>query len=95
MWLAQSVHRFRERKLYWVFSRIATFSPAVLPANPVCTATISTALRDTTGLALATDFVWTFKTGAIPDIIRPTVTLTAPLAGATNVAFKRKSYGNL
>ena len=55
---------------YIASSRIATFSPtAVLPANTVCTATISTALR---------------------DIIRPTVTLTAPLAGATNVAFNEK-----
>ena len=52
---------------YIASSRIATFSPtAVLPANTVCTATISTALRDTTGLALATDFVWTLKQAQYP-----------------------------
>ena len=34
---------------------------------------------------MVNNFVWTFTTGAAPDIIPPTVILTNPLSGATNV----------
>lgn len=33
-----------------------------MPANVTCTATITTAVKDTSGAALAKDFVWTFST---------------------------------
>lgn len=73
---------------YVAGSRVASFSPtAALPANSICTATIATSVKDTTGLSLASPFIWTFMTGAAPDITRPTVTLKVPTAGAVNVAF--------
>lgn len=59
-----------------------------LPANQTCTATITTAAKDTTGVALASNFVWAFATGATLDTTPPTVTLTIPattVPGPTNV----------
>jgi hypothetical protein len=50
-----------------------------LPPSTVCTATITAAAKDTTGVALANDFVWTFTTGVTPDTTRPRVSLTAPV----------------
>jgi hypothetical protein len=49
-----------------------------LPLNTVCTATVTTAAKDTTGNALASNFVWTFRTGVTADTTRPRVTLTVP-----------------
>jgi hypothetical protein len=64
---------------YVAASRVATFSPtANLPVGTTCTATITTGAMDTTGIALASNFVWTFTTGAAPDTTRPRVTLTVP-----------------
>jgi Ice-binding-like/Bacterial Ig-like domain len=60
----------------------ATFMPtAVLAANTLFTATITTGAKDPAGVALAANFVWTFTTAA-----RPTVVSTVPAAGATAVA---------
>ncbi len=55
-----------------------TLPAANLPVSTICTATITTAAKDTTGMALASNFIWTFTTGATPDTTRPTVTLTVP-----------------
>lgn len=72
---------------YVAASRVATFShTANFPINTTCTATITTGAQDTTGRALATAFVWSFKTGLTADTTRPTVTLTVPVAAATGVA---------
>lgn len=72
---------------YVAASRVATFSPtANLPANTTCTATITTAAEDTSGLALENNFVWMFTTAATPDTTRPRVTLTVPADVATGVA---------
>ena len=49
-----------------------------LPASADCTATITTAARDTTGISLSNNFVWTFTTGVTLDATRPAVTLTVP-----------------
>lgn len=49
-----------------------------LPASTVCTATVTTAAKDTTGIALASNFVWNFTTGATADTLPPSVTLTVP-----------------
>ncbi|MCK9285122.1 MAG: ice-binding family protein [Rhodocyclaceae bacterium] len=49
-----------------------------LPASADCTATVTTAAKDTTNVALAANFVWTFATGVTPDTTRPRVTLTVP-----------------
>ena len=64
----------------------ATFTPAGnLAANTVHTATITTAVTDLAGSALASIFVWTFATGATPDTTAPLVTLTAPANAVTGV----------
>lgn len=68
---------------------VATLTPAsALPPSTTCTATLSTAIRDDGGLALATPYVWSFTTGfAAPvDVTRPSVVLTTPAAGASTVA---------
>src|SRR5207249_4451193 len=48
----------------------ATFNPlSTLAANTTYTATMSTGAKDLAGNALASDFVWSFTTGAPPDKI--------------------------
>src|SRR4029077_12037277 len=41
--------------------------------------------RDLAGNALATDFGWSFTSGATPDTTPPTVSATVPATGATVV----------
>jgi Ice-binding-like/Bacterial Ig-like domain len=67
-----------------------TLPAAGLPANTVCTATVTTAAKDTSGVPLAADFSWTFTTAAVADVTPPTVTGTVPANGATNVAINTK-----
>ena len=72
---------------YVAESRVATFSPsAFLPASTICTAVITTGAQDTSGLALANEFVWSFSTGVVADVTRPTVTFTVPADVAAGVA---------
>ena len=78
-------------------SNTATFTiPAAttLPANTVCTVTVTTAVRDTTGVPLPTDFVSTFTTGATADAIPPTVSSTVPVLNATGVAVNSSLIAN-
>ena len=64
---------------YIARSRAAIFSPAInLPVGATCTATLTAGVTDSTGISLASNFVWTFATGASPDATRPRVTLTVP-----------------
>ena len=64
---------------YMTASRVATFTAAGnLPFSTTCAATITTGATDTTGFALANNFVWTFTTAAAPDVTRPRVILTVP-----------------
>ena len=60
----------------------------VLPANTACVATVTTAAKDSTGLALTSNFVWHFTTAApgVLDTTPPTVTSTSLADGATAVA---------
>jgi len=68
-------------------SRAATLTPASnLPADTICTATITTTAQDTVGTPLASAFVWQFRTASAPDTTRPRVTSTVPSTDATNVA---------
>ena len=72
-------------------SNTAIFTPAKpLAADTLFTATITTGARDTAGLALASNFVWTFTTGKAADIKPPVITQTDPLDSANGVATNRK-----
>jgi hypothetical protein len=64
----------------------AKFTPSAtwLPDTQY-TATITTLVEDVAGNTLAVDYVWTFTTGATPDIIRPTVISTIPMDLAVDV----------
>ena len=64
---------------------------ASLPASATCTATISRSVKDMSGLALATDYVWTFGTAMPVESIAPTVTGTVYGNGAVNVPFNTKT----
>ncbi len=60
----------------------ATFTPTtVLATSTVFTATITTGAKNSTGIALASNFVWTFTTASAP-----TVVFTVPANGATAAA---------
>jgi len=68
----------------------ATFTPtAALAASTLYTATITTAAKDLSGNALASNYVWTFTTGGTPVTTGPTITITAPLNSATSVPFNQ------
>jgi hypothetical protein len=69
----------------------ATFSPASsLASSTTYTATITTGAKDLAGNALASNFVWTFTTGAAPDTTAPTVLSVDPLNGTTGVSLSKK-----
>lgn len=67
-------------------SKIATL-PLLenLPLSTTCTATVTKAAKDITGLAMAQDLVWQFTTSASIDGTAPTVTSTNP-ADTTPIA---------
>jgi hypothetical protein len=67
-----------------------TFTPAAdLATNTIYTATITTGAKDELGIALAKDYTWDFTTGGVPDLTKPTVTLTDPLNNATGVSISK------
>lgn len=69
----------------------ALFTPSsYLADKTACTATITTGAKDSAGIALTRDYVWSFTTGAAPDLIKPTVRSTVPLANATTVMIDSK-----
>ena len=69
-------------------SRIATFHPAkALVVGETYTATITTAAKNLAGNALASNYVWTFKT--VADTTLPTVTLVNPANGDLGVCLQK------
>jgi len=68
----------------------AVFSPATnLTALTLYTAKITTGAKDLAGNALASDYVWSWTTGATPDTTPPTVSSTIPANTTTNVAISQ------
>jgi len=64
----------------------ALFTPnAPLLNNTSYTATVTTGVMDLDGSALSRRKVWSFTTGAAPDLTPPTVLSTTPAPGVTNV----------
>jgi len=64
----------------------ATFKPtAEFSANSTYVATITTVAKDVNGIALSSDYTWTFTTGAAPDNTPPTISSTN-VTGPANIA---------
>ncbi|MCX6145104.1 MAG: Ig-like domain-containing protein [Ignavibacteriales bacterium] len=69
----------------------ATFVAAnTLAPNTTYTGTITTGAKDLAGNTLVSNYVWTFTTGAAPDITPPTVISADPVNNATGVALNKK-----
>ncbi|HUX60050.1 MAG TPA: Ig-like domain-containing protein [Ignavibacteriaceae bacterium] len=69
----------------------AIFAPASnLLANTVYSVTITTGAKDLAGNALATNYVWSFTTGAAVVATPPTVISTNPINTATGVPLNQK-----
>jgi hypothetical protein len=65
----------------------ATFSPtAALAANTLYNATVTMAVKDIAGNALAANYTWSFTTAAVADVTAPTVVSVIPAMNATSVA---------
>ena len=78
---------------YDVPSRVATLTPSLpLPPSTTCVATVAATAQDTTGLAMAAPYSWSFTTGIAlaADTTRPTVLLTTPASGDINVALNQR-----
>lgn len=71
---------------YDIATKTAIFAPtAALPVSTLFTATISTAVTDVAGDALAVAKTWSFTTGTTADTTPPTVSSTIPADVATGV----------
>ncbi|MEJ7830516.1 MAG: Ig-like domain-containing protein, partial [Segetibacter sp.] len=69
----------------------AVFSPSAdLLPNTTYTGTITTKAKDKAGNGLAYDYIWSFTTGAVIDVVPPTVILTDPANLAISVPFNKK-----
>ena len=69
----------------------ATFTPtAPLTSGTVYTATITTGAQDTSGTALAANYIWSFTSVTVP----PTVVATIPGPGATGVPLNQVLSAN-
>jgi hypothetical protein len=71
---------------YNAINNIITLTPTSNLATLTCyTATVTTGAKNLADVAMAANFVWTFTTGAAPDLTPPTVISTIPVNLATNV----------
>ena len=68
----------------------ASFAPAEdLTPNTLYTATLSKGATNKSGKGSGSDYVWTFTTGAIADIVLPVVSATNPADNQTGVALNQ------
>src|SRR5580692_5105344 len=66
--------------------KTAVFTPSAnLAASTQYTATIPTAAKDLTGIAMAANFTWNFTTGIATNAAGPTITVENPASVATSV----------
>lgn len=71
---------------YSAISDTLTFTPTTnLAASTTFTATITTGAKNLAGTALASNYVWTFTTGAAATAVAPEIVSTNPDDAATNV----------
>ncbi|BCO27784.1 hypothetical protein MIZ03_2675 [Rhodoferax lithotrophicus] len=73
---------------YVAASKIATLTLPVgtmLPVNTVCTTTITTAAKNSTGLALVSNYIWSWTTALATDTTAPRVISTVHANNAINV----------
>jgi len=71
---------------YAAVGNTLVFTPtANLAPNTLYTATITTGAQNLAGIALASNYVWTFTTGAAPVLVSPEIVSTNPANAATNV----------
>ncbi|MBF0100681.1 MAG: Ig-like domain-containing protein, partial [Desulfobacterales bacterium] len=69
----------------------AVFKPtSYLASSTTYTAFITTGVKDLSGNAQLTDYIWSFTTGAVSDITSPTVIFTSPADNANGVAINTK-----
>lgn len=67
--------------------RSATFTPSEeLAPDTSYTATLTTVIKDKAGNGLASNFIWSFTTGAVPDITSPVLILVSPESGTMDQA---------
>lgn len=72
---------------YLAATKVATLSvPTNLPIGTTCTATVTSAVKDSTGVAMVSNYPWQFTTSGITDTTPPTVAPVTPLDTAINVA---------
>jgi hypothetical protein len=75
---------------YVAIGNTLTFIPSAnLAPSTLFTATITTGAQDLAGTALASNYVWTFTTGAAPAVTPPEVVSTVPANAATGVALNQ------
>lgn len=74
--------------IYDVASKTASFTSVSgdFSASTEYTATLTASIKDSTGTALAADYVWSFTSGTTTDAVAPTVSSTSPVNLATGVA---------
>ncbi len=78
---------------YAANGNVATFTPGnPLPPSTDCSAAIGTAARDLAGNTLASEFRWSFTTGATPDTTAPTVLSSNPADAAVGVCTNKNLH---
>jgi hypothetical protein len=71
---------------YIAATHVATRTvPVGLPLE-TCTATVTTAVKDSTGVAMLDTYSWQFTTGEVTDTTPPVAASVSPIDTATNVA---------
>ena len=75
---------------YDTVNQLATFQHTTnFPISTTCEATITTAAKDINGIAMAQNYVWSFTTGAISDVIPPTILARSPIDASTSICLSK------